>query len=485
MLALLLLVVVACASGSDGAGDEGGGGDRSEAPVAETELTTPPELSDPKEVLAAVAESIVFIETPLATGSGIVVADGFVLTNAHVPDPLTMVDVTFGDGTTATDVPVAGTDLLGDLALIGPLDEATDVAALELTDELPEKGDDVFLVGYPGEVDEAPEVTISKGIVSRIRDDDDFDLSYIQTDAAIGGGQSGGALVDTRGRVLGMSGLGGFAESFALVLSGADVLAARDRIDDGSAIGYGGFPTDDTVSEGTFVVDDELDQVTLVLRTSGTEPLRLRVDGPADLAVDAFSLDGEDAFGNAVSVESYAEYEDDPDYDDELLDLPEPELVELVDGAYAFPFDDGTLVEILVTPLADDRGEIRWSTDQPVSDVSDTDPVPFEPPLALGESVEGVIRAGELYDVHAIQLRADQEVVVRAVAPNAGDPWVTVVEPEGTYYDTDVLEGIPSDGIFDVGTEDDVSVERGGRHLVVVESGDGLSMLYRLTISED
>jgi hypothetical protein len=62
---------------------------------------------------------------------------------------------------------------------------------------------------------------------------------------------------------------------------------------------------------------------------------------------------------------------------------------------------------------------------------------------------------------------------------------VTVVEPEGTYYDTDVLEGIPSDGIFDVGTEDEVSVERGGRHLVVVESGDGLSMLYRLTISED
>lgn len=481
MLVSLLLVVVACASGSGGADDEDDG---SGAPT-ETEVTRPPELSDPKEVLAAVEESIVFIETPLATGSGIVVADGYVLTNAHVTDPLTVVDVTFGDGSTATDVPVAGTDLLGDLALLGPLDEAEDVGPLELTDDLPAKGDDVFLVGYPGEVDDAPEVTISKGIVSRIRDDDEFDLSYIQTDAAIGGGQSGGALVDTRGRVLGMSGLGGFAESFALVLSGADVLAARDRIDDGAAPGYGGIPADDLVSEGSLQVDDELDQVVLVLRTEGTDPLHLRVDGPADLAVDAFSLDGEDVFGNDVWVDGYAEYEDDPENDgEELLDLPEPELVELVDGAYAFPFEEGTFVQVVITPPGGTGGEITWSTDQPVTDLTDTDPVPAAPPMALDETVEGVISAGELYDVYAIDLDAGQEVDVRAVAPNAGDPWVTIVAPGGSYFDTDVLEGIPADGIFEVGTEDEARAEDAGTQLVVVESGDGLSMLYRLTISE-
>ena len=67
-------------------------------------------------------------------------------------------------------------------------------------------GDDLFLVGYPGEANtEDLKPTIADGILSRTRHTKVFDLSYLQTDASIGGGQSGGALVDTHGDVVGIS----------------------------------------------------------------------------------------------------------------------------------------------------------------------------------------------------------------------------------------------------------------------------------------
>lgn len=474
------LLLLGCAAGSEDPAEEPSTGEPATSEPSSTEPAA--ELGGAPEVLAAVEDSVVFLETPVATGSGIVVADGYVLTNAHVIDPLGAVDVTFADGTTVR-APVAGTDLLGDLAVVGPIDEAEDAPALEVVDEIPPKGDDVYLVGYPGEVDEAPEVTISAGIVSRVRSDDEFDLRYIQTDAAIGGGQSGGALVDARGRVIGISGLGGFAESFALVLSGRDVRAARERIDDGTAAGIEPFPVDPADTEGVLVVDDELDEVVLVAEGRDGEPLRLELDGDvADAAVDVTTLDGERAWANEVSIDLRSEAEDDPDADELFEGLPEPDRLEEVDGAYEVALDDGDLVQIVVTPATE--GEVRWSTNRPVADVTDRDPVPVDAPLELGRPVDGVIRAGELFDVYAVELEAGDEIDVRAVAPNAGDPWVTVVEPGGSYWETDALEGLPSDTIFEVGTDDRVRAEESGTHLVVVESGDGLATRYRLTVSE-
>ena len=85
---------------------------------------------------------------------------------------------------------------------------------------------DVFLVGFPGGIESGdPEIALAGGLLSRLREDDTFGLTYLQTDAAIAGGQSGGALVDEDGTVLGISGLG-FAEEFALALSSDDVAAS-------------------------------------------------------------------------------------------------------------------------------------------------------------------------------------------------------------------------------------------------------------------
>ena len=121
---------------------------------------------------------------------------------------------------------------------------------MDVTGPTVEKGDDVYLVGYPGENQADTEVTISRGLVSKLRHDDVFDLHYVQTDASIGYGQSGGALADERGHVIGMSGLG-VADEFALALDGDDVQKSIDRIIDGDGDDYWTFPSTDPKSSST------------------------------------------------------------------------------------------------------------------------------------------------------------------------------------------------------------------------------------------
>ena len=60
-------------------------------------------------------------------------------------------------------------------------------------------GSELLLVGYPAEVDLFPQPTITRGILSRFREWERLGITYLQTDAAIAGGQSGGALVNSRG----------------------------------------------------------------------------------------------------------------------------------------------------------------------------------------------------------------------------------------------------------------------------------------------
>ena len=140
-----------------------------------------------------------FIRTAAFTGSGMLIEGGYVLTNAHVTWPFDRVRVVFPDGSEFLDAPVSYRDLIGDLALIGPLD--TDLSPLALVNgEDIAIGSDVYLVGYPGEPEPFPQPTISRGLISRLRQRDAIGMTYLQTDAAIAGGQSGGVLVRGRRR---------------------------------------------------------------------------------------------------------------------------------------------------------------------------------------------------------------------------------------------------------------------------------------------
>ena len=181
-----------------------------------------------QEVYARVAPSIPIVVTATGHGSGILIPGGYVITNHHVVWPNDfdhVATVVFSDGTAFDDVPVLSTNPWADIAVLGPLE--TDKRPLPLSDgeQLP-PGSNLYLIGYPAEYEHlegyAPEPTITSGLLSRVRHWDGYDITLLQTDAAIAGGQSGGALVDGRGRVVGVSTWGWTEANFGVATSASD-----------------------------------------------------------------------------------------------------------------------------------------------------------------------------------------------------------------------------------------------------------------------
>lgn len=133
----------------------------------------------------------------VGSGSGFVVADGFVITNAHVVAESARVTVRYWDSVT-TDGEIVALDESADLALVRVTRK--DLKSLKLLEgeRLP-KGTTVFAVGNPSGL----ERTITRGIISGYREGES--VMYVQTDAAINPGNSGGPLVDENGQVVGVA----------------------------------------------------------------------------------------------------------------------------------------------------------------------------------------------------------------------------------------------------------------------------------------
>jgi Do/DeqQ family serine protease len=141
-------------------------------------------------------------------GSGIIVQNSgdtyYVLTNNHVVDGATTITVKLQDGTT-TKARVVGTDNRKDLAVISFTSKnALSVADLGDSGEL-QVGDLVLAVGNPFGF----ENTVTMGIVSALGRSGQGSVAsntdYIQTDASINQGNSGGALVNIKGEVIGIN----------------------------------------------------------------------------------------------------------------------------------------------------------------------------------------------------------------------------------------------------------------------------------------
>jgi serine protease Do len=135
-------------------------------------------------------------------GSGFFIsADGYAVTNNHVVDHAKTVEVTTDDGTKYT-AKVVGTDPKTDLALI-KVDGKSDFAYVKFADHAPRVGDWVVAVGNPFGLGG----TVTAGIVSaRGRDigSGPYD-DYIQIDAPINKGNSGGPAFDLDGNVIGVN----------------------------------------------------------------------------------------------------------------------------------------------------------------------------------------------------------------------------------------------------------------------------------------
>lgn len=140
-------------------------------------------------------------------GSGVIVSpDGFILTNNHVIEGADELKVTLADDRDFS-ARVVGTDPKTDVAVLKIEAEGLPVLTLADSDRV-RVGDIVFAVGNPLGVGQ----TVTMGIVSakgrsrlglleRVSGYEDF----IQTDAAINMGNSGGALIDARGRLIGVN----------------------------------------------------------------------------------------------------------------------------------------------------------------------------------------------------------------------------------------------------------------------------------------
>lgn len=156
--------------------------------------------------------------TATASGSGIIISeDGYILTNNHVVSSsssesssyyqiseATKISVTLFDDETEYEAKIVGQDEQTDLAVIKV--EKTGLTKAEFADSDDVKvGEFAMAVGNPVNMTS----TVTTGIVSavnrKITDSDGKTYTCIQTDAAINSGNSGGALVNSEGNVIGIN----------------------------------------------------------------------------------------------------------------------------------------------------------------------------------------------------------------------------------------------------------------------------------------
>jgi putative serine protease PepD len=146
-------------------------------------------------------------QRPGATGSGFVIdEEGRIITNQHVVGDAERVTVVFEDGE-AAEARVLGTDPSTDIALLQLEDTDHELEPLPLgSSDALEIGDTVVAIGSPFGL----QGTLTAGIVSALDREigapNGFTIDgAIQTDAALNSGNSGGPLLDSQGRVVGVN----------------------------------------------------------------------------------------------------------------------------------------------------------------------------------------------------------------------------------------------------------------------------------------
>lgn len=213
-------------------------------------------------------------------GSGVIVShEGYVLTNNHVVEGADEIEVVLTDGRKAP-AKVVGLDPETDLAVIKIDLDKLPVIVLGQS-ELARVGDVVLAIGNPFGVGQ----TVTMGIISALGRNNlhinSFE-NFIQTDAAINFGNSGGALVDTRGNLIGINTAiysqsgGSVGIGFAIPVSTAKTVMEA-IIKDGHVVrGWIGVETQD--------ITPELAQSFNLQRSSGAIIAGVVRNGPADKA---------------------------------------------------------------------------------------------------------------------------------------------------------------------------------------------------------
>ena len=459
---LLSVGLVAAGCGISGSSDSGAAPTTTTAPKADQALSA-------KAVLANLRGSVALLDTPIASGSAVLTEGGYLVTNAHVVEPFDVVDVTFEGEDATFDVPVVGVDLSADIAVLGPI--TTDRDPVPIVDPTGlDQGSDVFLVGYPGD-QEDPEVTITRGVFSRRRELKDWGLSFLQSDAKIAPGQSGGALVDDQGRVIGISGLSD-DDDYALSLAGDDVADSVNAILAGDGSAWEPAPRAATDRSASFTVSG-LDDLRLMYlpATEQDRQVTIGVDGPAP----AVELDDVGQYPLGLNQAAYDTYEGAVDgYGDDLPTPTKPDA----DGRWTFSIDAGYPAVLVVSSDVETATSIRVTSTEPFAVVTgDPEPLPLEVDSgptkgSLGYLDIDVVFSLDLAKGDTIDLLAQSAI---------GDVAFSMMAP-GEVFDSSQEVDDGGGGLFDQDAADTYTAPATGTYLLRVYQVEGLATDFRLTV---
>jgi serine protease DegQ len=214
-------------------------------------------------------------------GSGVIVSPkGYVLTNNHVVESMDEIEVLLADGRTRLKARLVGTDPETDLAVLKLDREGLPTATFGAAETV-RVGDVVLAIGNPFGVGQ----TVTMGIVSALgRRGLNLNTyeNFIQTDASINVGNSGGALIDASGNLIGINTAifsrtgGSVGIGFAIPVSTAKAVLEQIVEQGGVTRGYIGVQTQGVSSEVT--------EAFKTAKTTGVLIAGVERDGPAEKA---------------------------------------------------------------------------------------------------------------------------------------------------------------------------------------------------------
>ena len=202
--------------------------------------------------IAAIASIRAYQTGGGSTGTGVVMtADGYIITNYHVIQGSYQVEVLLSDDSVHQALLVGG-DQTNDLAVL-KIDAGGLTPAQFGDSDLLQVGDAALAIGNP--LGEELRGTMTDGIISAINRDvnvDGYTMSLLQTTAALNSGNSGGALINDHGQVVGITNLKmegydstveglGFAIPTTTVKEVVDALVAYGQVENRPTIGITGY----------------------------------------------------------------------------------------------------------------------------------------------------------------------------------------------------------------------------------------------------
>jgi len=248
LLSLFLLATlaggIACGGGGD---DDDDDDDGDSTPTEESKKTPESKTLTPQQILEGMKGSVVHIVAtyPEGTGGG----TGFVWKDAkHI---ITNAHVVLGAGSIKVVDPKDGRQISAKVVALSPCD---DVALLEVergnfspakigdSDKLT-AGEEVVALGFPGTYTDqgSSQLTITRGIVSKVHESYDGMTDLVATDTAINPGNSGGPLVNSKGEVIGINTfffIGKQSQNYAISINEAQFVA--EKLESGKHINYVG-----------------------------------------------------------------------------------------------------------------------------------------------------------------------------------------------------------------------------------------------------